>query len=354
MFHKGTFDDFGNVKVIAFIFAIAAFTVLCDLFGMQIFVPALPKKMKNPGSLQVTMTNSSGRMPATLNSMCDRTSYTASAIEMKFKEHTLQLTNDQDVLCETLKGVTDQWLQMNLQETPLAMPLASSDIFSQICPNSAATKQVIEPLAGLLRDPRMFCLENSVRILLSVDWLVLADGSSFPSATSTDSRRIFFDAGGSRFADALKFFLTKYEERGIEMDQIYVWEAKKREISKYWDGTPQDVRDKWEPRLTWYNGVPVTTEKGNMHNPVHRIHELCRIEDFCAFKLDIDTPHVEYSLVKQLLENHGHLKEFFFEHHVHNPLMSEYWGRGVDMSLKDSYLLFTTLREKGLRAHPWV
>ena len=91
-----------------------------------------------------------------------------------------------------------------------------------------------------------------------------------------------------------------------------------------------------------------------MHNPVHRIHELCRIEDFCAFKLDIDTPHVEYSLVKQLLENHGYLKEFFFEHHVHNPLMSEYWGRGVDMSLKDSYLLFTTLREKGLRAHPWV
>ena len=86
------------------------------------------------------------------------------------------------------------------------------------------------------------------------------------------------------------------------------------------------MRDKWEPRLTWYNGVPVTTEKGNMHNPVHRIHELCRIEDFCAFKLDIDIPHVEYSLVKQLLENHGYLKEFFFEHHVHNPLMSEYWG----------------------------
>ena len=50
MFHKGTFDDFGNVKVIAFIFAVAAFTVLCDLFGMQIFVPALPKKWRIRGA----------------------------------------------------------------------------------------------------------------------------------------------------------------------------------------------------------------------------------------------------------------------------------------------------------------
>ena len=70
--------------------------------------------------------------------------------------------------------------------------------------------------------------------------------------------------------------------------------------------------------VTWYNGVPVTADKGSMHNPVHRIHELCRMGDFCAFTLDIDFPEVENALAQQLLENHGHLKEFFFEHHVGN------------------------------------
>ena len=76
--------------------------------------------------------------------------------------------------------------------------------------------------------------------------------------------------------------------------------------------------------------------------------------DFCAFTLDIDFPEVENALAQQLLENHGHLKEFFFEDHVDNPLMFGYWGNKNKRTFEDSYALFAALREKGLRAHSWV
>eukprot|EP00435_Cladocopium_sp_Y103_P050836 s618_g15.t1 len=301
----------------------------------------------------VIMTSVAGQMPSAVSpkTRCSQTSYLPSAIEKKFKEQAVQLTSDLNVLCGALKGTTNQWLAMNSQKTPVT---SKSDIFSQICPNPMATKQVIEPLAGLLRDPRFFCLNKTVELLFSVDWLVLADNKSFPSTTSSNARRIFFDAGGSKFVDGLQFFVTKYEERGIEMDQIYVWEVEKTNASQYWVGTPEDVRAKWEPRITRYNGVPVSTDKGHMHNPVHRIHELCRMGDFCAFKLDIDTPKVEYALAQQLLEDHGHLTEFFFEHHVRNRLMHNYWLVKNDHNFEQSYGLFSALREKGLRAHSWV
>ena len=105
------------------------------------------------------------------------------------------------------------------------------------------------------------------------------------------------------------FFAQKYEERGLPMDHIYVWEAEKQDLESYWEGTPPEVRQKWESRVTFYNGVPVTNETTSANNPVSRIHDLCGKDDFCAFKLDIDHPELESSLAEQLLSNPGHLKE---------------------------------------------
>ena len=108
-------------------------------------------------------------------------------------------------------------------------------------------------------------------MLFSIDWLVLADSKSHPQRPN--SRRILFDAGGSRFGDATKFFVTKYAERGLTFDEVYVWEAQKQNEASYWEGTPADLRQAWEPKLTFYNGVPVTAEPGSADNPVSRIHE---------------------------------------------------------------------------------
>ena len=153
----------------------------------------------------------------------------------------------------------------------------------------------------------MFCQSEHGPMLGSLDWLVLADNMSHPQ--HPNSRRILFDAGGSRFATATKFFVTKYAERGLAFDEVYVWEVKKQDEESYWNGTAADVRQVWEPRLTFYNGVPVTADPNSANNPVTRIHEMCGPDDFCAFKLDIDTPEVELPLAQQLIQNPGHLKE---------------------------------------------
>ena len=294
-------------------------------------------------------------MPSTESpaSKCAATSYVPSALENRFMKDPNDVTKDAVSLCDALGSWKDTWIKMNLEETPVT---STSDLFSSICPSERANKQVIEPLAGILRDPRVFCGRDIEEFFMSVDWLVFADNASYPFWTP-ESKRIFFDAGGSYFREALKFFTTKYAERGIEFDQIFVWEAKKWETAEdYWAGTPQEVRAKWEPRLTWYNGIPITVDKNSVHNPVHRIHQLCRAEDFCVFKLDIDTPAVELALVFQLLEDPGHLKEFFFEQHVQNPLIGPYWKLppNVNETMQDSYELFTRLRRLGVRAHSWV
>jgi hypothetical protein len=217
--------------------------------------------------------------------------------------------------------------------------------------------QVLEPLAGILRDPRFLCPSNSFSLLFSIDWLVLADAKSIGMAA--DCKRYFFDAGGTRFMDAMHFFSSKYQERGILFDHIYVWEAVYQTVDAYWEGTPPATRAFWEPRLSFFNGVPVTADPADkINNPVTRIHQLCRAKDFCAFKLDIDTPSVELPIVSQLLSEpaatRASLDEFFFEHHVHGLMQDAGWGWQVSGTFADSYQIFGQLRQLGVRAHSWI
>jgi len=88
--------------------------------------------------------------------------------------------------------------------------------------------------------------------------------------------------------DAMNFFTSKYQERGIVFDHIYVWEAVYQSVEAYWDGTPQATQAFWEPRLSFFNGVPVSADLADKtNNPVNRIHQLCKVKDFCAFKLTL-------------------------------------------------------------------
>merc|ERR1719183_358800 len=116
--------------------------------------------------------------------------------------------------------------------------------------------------------------------------------------------------------DAMNFFTNQYEKRGISFDQIYVWEATKQGVEAYWAGTPAPIRQKWQSRLTFYDGVPCDPQD-TQNNPAARLATECRPDDFCAFKLDIDTPSIELPIVQQLLESPtiGQvLDEVFFEH----------------------------------------
>jgi len=93
------------------------------------------------------------------------------------------------------------------------------------------------------------------------------------------------------------------------------------------------------------------------------IKKIAQPGDFLVLKLDIDTPSVELPILRELLNDPELLElvdEFFFEYHVSFAPMNPSWFGSANPSihtndtLADSYNVFCTLREKGLRAHSWV
>ncbi|CAE8619617.1 unnamed protein product [Polarella glacialis] len=290
---------------------------------------------------------------ALVDEVCSEDFYQPSQLETDFHEHAIAWTQDQIGLCSHLGQSATQWIDQNKAGI---LTGENTSVFSRLCKKGYPV-QLLEPLAGILRDPRFICNDTSMFMLLSIEWLVLADGEVRRTG-SVPSKHLFFDAGGSHFSDAMRFFTSAYQQRGIVFDRIYAWEAKNQTYENYWIDVPAEVRQFWEPRVTFYNGVPVSAEPGNQNNPVERVYELCSPDDFCAFKLDIDTPLVELAITQQLL-NSPHktaasLDEFFFEHHV-NGLMEHFgWEGCTNGTFLDSYNLFSALRHMGVRAHSWI
>jgi hypothetical protein len=72
-------------------------------------------------------------------------------------------------------------------------------------------------------------------------------------------------------------------------------------------------------------------------------------------KLDIDTPILENELLNQILNDpsiSSLIDEMFFEMHVGVNEMRLYWGNQPG-ELKDTYVIFTKLRQLGIRMHSW-
>jgi len=295
----------------------------------------------------------------TLNdeSECVDDFYQGSSVERRWKENANAWTVGQKMLCLNLKDTLGRgWNDQITGKT------SARTTFSKLCKKSEKP-QILEPLVGLLRSPRFLCgaawnPSKDFAHLMDVDFLVLADSNS--ANLASDAKRIFFYAGGTVFQHAMSWFAEAYAERGIEFDHIYVWEANEVPKEKYWAGTSAAQRAKWEPRLTFYSGTYATADPNDVENNVlERIKKECRREDFCAFKLDIDTPSVELALVQQLRDSkeaQAKIDEFFFEHHITNKIMSYFWGSppNTNGTFQDSYELFTDLRNKGVRAHSWV
>jgi len=285
-----------------------------------------------------------GALPVVSHTLCTADAYTPSALEQQWSQDADTWTADH---CKHMKETdAKSWINGNT-----AGPF-DPNIFSTVC-RKGKVPQFIEPLAGILRDPRAGCFGGWSKEM-SVDWLV------FPSSQglTAGAKARFYDAGGSHFNDAMRFFLQTYSDHGIVFDEVYAWEMNKQGVETYWSGVAPETRAFWEPRLTFYDGVGVTAAKDSEHNPVARIFKSCAPEDFCAMKLDIDTPSVELPLVQQLLntpdETKVKLDEFFFEHHVHGVMQKHGWGQKVAGTFADSYKIFGDLRKLGVRAHSWV
>lgn len=259
--------------------------------------------------------------------------------------------SDTKQLCAHLDGPTQQaWIAGIAGKGKL-----SESIFSKLCVEGQAPA-LLEPIAGVLRDPRTLCdpsfqnWTHPVRELGKpqpgmwwgsngpIEFQMWADGS----VLKPQSKKIFFDAGCTRFADALEFFVTRYERQGIEFDEIYAWEYEKQAPEAFWDDVDPQVRSKWEPKVHFYNGVPIDAKVGSANNPAELLKQKCRPEDFCAFKLDVDTPSLESDIDVQLTQlPRGVLDEFFQEMAGVKPI-----GK--------AYSLFQKLRSNGVRTHGWI
>ncbi|CAE7259644.1 unnamed protein product [Symbiodinium sp. CCMP2592] len=285
--------------------------------------------------------------------VCTESWYRSSELEDTFHGNPDALTADWTSSCETLERFDSNhtWIE-RIQNNSYR----DSDykIFSTLC-RAGFPAQVIEPLAGVLRDPRFNCSRGGGAYLGVKEYLILADSADFPPQPGT--KRIFFDAGGTRFGDQLMWFATAYEKRGLPLDEIYVWEVKNISDEQYWQNVPQQLYNRFHPVLTRYNAVGISDAVGDRNNPMTLVYEKCRPQDFCVFKLDVDTSWLENAVAGQLVNDPGNLKEFFFEHHVQTLQLAQWWGppgTHSGLTIRHSYDLFARMRQKGVRAHSWI
>ena len=100
------------------------------------------------------------------------------------------------------------------------------------------------------------------------------------------------------------------------------------------------------------------------NSPLRMIKNIANIDDFVAFKLDIDTPTVEIPTVLNLLKDsvlQNLVDEFFFELHFQCEVTGHWWNghdipsnyMGISLRRESAMSIFRDLREKGIRAHFW-
>lgn len=244
----------------------------------------------------------------------------------------------------------------------LLLNTSRDDIFSrmQYCFNGSFFDVGIEPLAGILRDPRSICspvldllpLSNDVQ---SKDFLGL-DAAHLRFVSALKPKRIFlFDIGCTRWNDklmpGLRWLYDIFSVVGLTFTDIYGWEPSSARSEGFFDGLPIEVVSK----MHFFN-LAADTLLGSSNNPLEILALVAQPDDFVVFKLDIDTPDVELRIILEIIGSPRYsalIDELFFEHHVNIGAMRGWWGNEVDGTLQDSIHLFQSLRQVGIKAHAW-
>jgi hypothetical protein len=245
--------------------------------------------------------------------------------------------------------------------------------------SNVVVSQYIEPLIGLLRDPLTICTHENLPSHLvmtgedavqSKRFLLLGPSApyqNFPLSNApsiapwlhgSNSRTILFDIGSSLYNGAdsptpspsigARWFYTYFQSKSLHFDRIVAFEYAQYLPRTYWSQIPDDIVGK----LTFIN---VGVETSGKFHPWSILQHIAKPEDYVVIKLDIDTPELEMPLIKQVLNNasvSSLIDEMFFEMHVTVNEMQRYWGKPAG-ELKDTYELFTKLRQLGIRMHSW-
>ncbi|CAJ1401429.1 unnamed protein product [Effrenium voratum] len=278
--------------------------------------------------------------------------YVSSVLEQDWLLHAMNWTEAPWRMCARLRAKTmARWLE-ELQASDF-----SPEIFSVFWRREKSL-QWIEPLAATLRHPATHCQGHwqrsasqrgyefdwkELRTFESKDYLLLSK-----SAWADKGQRILFDAGVNAYNSSLGWFLDAYARNGILFDRLFGWEVSPP--AHFLEQIPAEVAQRLR-----FSTEPVVSTEAHENNPVALISKLCRPQDFCVFKLDIDEPETERELFGQLIRpggpvSQGLLDEFFWEDHVDLPAYGLFGGKGT---LEESYQRFLLLRARGVRAHAW-
>jgi hypothetical protein len=268
-----------------------------------------------------------------------------------------------------------------------AAAVAPTDTWSYVTYRNVATgaevSVALEPLAGMMRDPRPICdslhlsPRKAERHLDSRDFTLLdpafyaavaaqlAHPPAAPAgsagvaadATSARPRALLFDLGATRwdpkYVTGFRWTVETFERLGVSFDAIFAWEAVPIATADFFGPMPLRLAS----RTHLYN-VPVARPgAGGVADALSVLREVARPQDFVVFKLDIDTDVLEEEIALALLQDDAlaaRVDVFFFEHHSDtHGVMNPSWGDDLRRSLHESILLFQAFRKRGILAHSW-
>lgn len=226
----------------------------------------------------------------------------------------------------------------------------------------------IEPLVGILRDPLTMCdniINFAGRFEPTESWVqakryLVHDFDAINSLPS-NAKLILMDLGASTYhgwgsspdAVGAKWIVERFKANTrLPFDRILSFEFVNHSPDEIFRELPGHL---WG-RYMYFN-VPVSADPTHSSHPWSILLSVASPDDYVIVKLDIDTPAVERALVRQLLDNNSFsaiVDEFFFEHHVNSAAMNRYWGLHDERTtMRHSYKLFQSFRERGIRAHSW-
>ncbi|CAE7242686.1 unnamed protein product [Symbiodinium natans] len=237
----------------------------------------------------------------------------------------------------------------------------------------------IEPLSGVARHPHSVCPHTGGVDKFDIQYLLLESYCGHPGPKP---RMKLFDMGcttnwnwklphydfynvdyhhGVGRGPSIPLFFNMYRDRCMEFDDIFGWEAERKDQKEWWSPLPDDIR----ARTRFYN-IPVNETSCQMSTAglfaergsfLHMLPYAAKPEDFVVVKLDIDGGP-ELSIMEALIrypELSSLVDEIFFEYHFWFDGGDFGWGqvnkeRNVDTALD----LMKRLRQAGIRSHFWI
>jgi hypothetical protein len=207
----------------------------------------------------------------------------------------------------------DVWAQWEIQRTPVTQAVlceASSRLGAPQRPRDASmftcgSSQVeIEPLVGILRNPRVPCEDRSLSAVLNQSYLWL----DVLPPLNPGSHAYLLDMGASTWmgggpgerevgASGTSFIVDRFAQLGLAFDRILAWEATPHSGSEIWSSVPVEI----QARMSYYN-VPISDNENQSSYPWRHLLELAAPRDFVVVKLDVDNPVIEASLIHQLMQ----------------------------------------------------